>query len=76
MEELRAFMKPSIIHVSFARSKGENLSDGIAKITFDHDGNMGVVRNITYLICLCLPSYDISCVIILLVVGWVAMAMT
>jgi len=75
VEKLQAFMKSSIIHVKFSRSKGEILSDGIAKIAFDHDGNMGVIRNITYLICLCLPSYDISCVVILLVVGWVVTAM-
>jgi hypothetical protein len=65
MEEFYAFMKSSTVHVSFSRSKGENLSDGIAKIASDHDGSMGVVRNITYLIFLFLPSCDISCVVFL-----------
>ncbi len=61
MEKLRAFMKSSIIHVNFSRSKGEKLSDGIAKIAFDHDGNMGIVRNITYLICLSSKLWHIMC---------------
>jgi hypothetical protein len=52
MEELCAFMKSSTAHVNFSRSKGEILSNGITKITFDHDGIMEVVRNITHLICL------------------------
>jgi hypothetical protein len=67
MEQLCAFMKSSIVHVSFSGSKGEKLLNGIRKIAFDHDGSMGLVRNITYLICLCLPSYDILCAVILLV---------
>jgi hypothetical protein len=67
MEIFCAFMKSSIVHVSFFGLKGGKLLDGVTKITFDHDGNMEVVKNITYEICLCLPSSNISCVVILLV---------
>jgi hypothetical protein len=67
MEQLCAFMRLSIVYVNFSRSKGGKLSDGVAKIASNHDGSMGMVRNITYLICLCPQSYDILCVIILLV---------
>jgi len=52
MEKLCAFMKSSIIHVSFFGSKGEELSNGVTKTTSDHDGSMEMVKNITYEICL------------------------
>ncbi len=61
MEELCAFMKSSTAHVNFSRSKGEILSNGITKITFDHDGIMEVVRNITHLICLSSKMWYIMC---------------
>jgi hypothetical protein len=66
MEFFCAFMKSSIVHVSFFGSKVEKLSNGVAKITSNHVGSMEVVKNIIYEICLCLPSFDVSCVIILL----------
>jgi hypothetical protein len=46
MVELCAFMKSSIAHVSFSRSKGEILSNGISKIASNNDGSMGVVRKL------------------------------
>jgi hypothetical protein len=67
MEELCAFMKSSIVHVNFSKSKRGKLLDGIAKVAFDRHGSMGLVRNIAYFFFLCFPSYDISCVVILLV---------
>jgi hypothetical protein len=51
----------------FQDQRGKKLLDGITKITYDHDGSMGMVRNITHLICLCLPKCDISRVVIILV---------
>ncbi len=36
-------MKSSIVHVSFFGSKGEELLDGVTKITSDRDGSMEMV---------------------------------
>ncbi len=66
MEELHAFLKTSTAHVKISRLKGGKLLDGIEKFAFDRDGSMGVVRNIIYVIFLCFPSCEISCVVILL----------